>query len=391
MALFGDGLSSAADVVTAAEEATRAALAPLGTHPPDLVCAFISASDPAVVEAAAARVVAISQAPHVLGCSVGGVIGAGQAVEQTAAVSVWAAVLPDVGIRSFHLEVLRSDDRLAVVGMPDAHDDDRICLLLADPYSFPLDGFVERANASVPGLAMAGGVAAGPRGPGSTRLLLGGDVVDRGAVGVILSGPVHVGTVVSQGCRPIGPAMVVTRADGNAILGLAGSPALTKLEQIIAELPPEEQALASQGLHLGIAMDEYADDHDRGDFLIRGVLGGDRNRDAVLVGDVVEVGRVVRFQVRDADAASDELDTLLAEATADPDLRHVEGALLFSCNGRGSSLFASADHDVAMLRKHFAQVPAAGFFANGEIGRVGGRNHLHGYTASIVTFGPVVG
>ncbi|HVE98668.1 MAG TPA: FIST N-terminal domain-containing protein [Mycobacteriales bacterium] len=390
MALFGDGLSADPDLITAAEQATRAALEPLGAQRPDLVCAFINASDPTAVEVAAARIVELSGAEHVIGCSVAGVIGAGLAIENGAAVSVWAAVMPDVGIRTFHLEVLRTDDSLAVVGMPERHDDDRVCLLLSDPFSFPADGFVERANRSMPGLPMAGGVAAGPRGAGSTRLLLDDRTVDRGAVGVMLSGPVHIGTIVSQGCRPIGPSMVVTAADGNAILGLAGAPALSKLEQIIAELPAEEQALASQGLHLGIVMNEYADDHQRGDFLIRGVLGGDRTRDAVLVGDVVEVGRMVRFQVRDADAASDELNALLEAAGAQADMKHVEGALLFSCTGRGAMLFPSAEHDVDTLRRHFAKVPVAGFFANGEIGPVGGQNHLHGYTASIVTFGPVV-
>ena len=391
MALFGDGLSWDADLAVAAENATRQALDPLGDQRPDLVCVFVTASDPDAVEAAAARVMATAGSRHLVGCSVAGVIGDGRALEHTAAVSVWAAVLPGVTVRTFHLEVLRTDDQLAVVGMPDPHEDDRVCLLLSDPFSFPADGFVERANRTLDGLPMAGGVAAGPRGAGSTRLMLDDRVVDRGAVGVLLSGPVHVGTVVSQGCRPIGPSMVVTAADGNAILSLAGSPALAKLEEILADLPAEEQALASQGLHLGIAMDEYAEEHERGDFLVRAVLGGDRARGAVLVGDVVEVGRMVRFQVRDAEAASDDLDALLAAASSEDEMKHVEGALLFSCTGRGANLFPSAEHDVQMLRKHFAKVPVAGFFANGEIGRVGGKNHLHGYTASVVTFGPVIG
>jgi len=204
----------------------------------------------------------------------------------------------------------------------------------------------------------------------------------------MLSGPVRLRTVVSQGCRPIGPPMVVTASDGNALLGLAGIPALTKLEQVLAELSAEEQALASRGLQVGVVMDEYAEQQERGDFLVRGVLGGDRERNAVIIGDLIDVGRTVRFQVRDADAADEDLHALLATARADPTMAYVEGALLFTCTGRGEHLFASADHDVQALRKHFEQVPVAGFFANGEIGPVGGRNHLHGFTACIVTFGP---
>jgi len=386
-------MASGPDIAAAAEQAAAAAIAPLGGRQPDLVCVFVCAPEAEQVEEAAARVMAVATPRHLIGCSAAGVIGTDQAVEQVAAVSVWAAVLPEVTVRTFNLEVLPTTDGTAVVGMPDPHEDDRICLLLGDPFSFPADAFLEQANSALPGLPIAGGMAAGPRGPGSTRLLVDDRGLERGAVGVMLSGPIGVGTVVSQGCRPVGPAMVVTESEGPALLSLAGTPALEKLEQVIAGLSSEDQALASLGLHLGIVMDEYADEHERGGFLIRNVVGVDRGRRSVVVGDEVAVGRTVRFQVRDAQAASDDLETLLAVARSTGGLQHVEGALLFSCTGRGENFFRSADHDVATLRRHFEQVPVAGFFANGEIGRVGGRNHLHGFTASIVTFsaGPAGG
>ncbi|HVE62419.1 MAG TPA: FIST N-terminal domain-containing protein [Mycobacteriales bacterium] len=391
MSRFGAGLSTDPDVVAAAEQAAHEAMAPLGSQRPDLVFAFVHTDDPDLVDAVGTRVAELTGARHVVGCTAHGVIGGERAVEQSTAVSVWAAVLPGVTLRTFHLEVIRTGESLAVVGMPDLGDDDRLCVLLADPYTFPADGFVEEANDSFPGLPLVGGMGGGARGAGSTRLLLDDRVVDRGAVGVLLSGPIRLRTVVSQGCRPIGPAMVVTAVDGNALLELAGVPALSKLEQLLSELTPEDQALASRGLQIGVVMDEYAEQHERGDFLVRGVIGGDRERQAVLVGDLVAVGRTVRFQVRDADAAAEDLHALLNEARAEPAGQLVDGALLFTCTGRGEHLFASADHDVRALREHFEQVPVAGFFANGEIGPVGGRNHLHGFTASIVTFGPDTG
>jgi small ligand-binding sensory domain FIST len=387
VARFGDGLAVDADVVRAAGRATADALEPLGTLPPDLVCVFVCTPDADAVEGVASRVADLTGAHHVLGCTAGGVIGARQGVEQTTAVSVWAATLPETRIRTFHLEVIRTADSLAVVGMPDTDVDDQVCLLLADPYSFPADGFVEQSNASLPGLPFAGGLATGPRGAGSTRLIVDGRVVDRGAVGAVLGGGVAVRTVVSQGCRPVGPDLVVTRAEHNVLLELAGKPALAKVEEILRALPPEDQALASRGLHLGVVMDEYADEHGRGDFLIRGVLGADRERGGVIVGDVVPVGRTVRFQVRDAESADEDLRLLLGAArTAEPAVAGVAGALLFSCNGRGAGLFPSADHDVVTLHETLAPVPTAGFFAAGEIGAVAGRNYLHGFTASIVTF-----
>jgi small ligand-binding sensory domain FIST len=232
-------------------------------------------------------------------------------------------------------------------------------------------------------LPLVGGLASGQRGPGSTRLFLDGRIVDQGAVGVVLGGPVAVRTLVSQGCRPIGPTMIVTKAEGNVLLELAGVPAYRKLEEIAAALPPDDKTLALRGLHIGIAMDEYAEEHERGDFLIRGVIGADPQRDAVAVGNLVEVGQTVRFQVRDSDAAHDELDELLARFRADGP---VQGALLFSCNGRGAALFSNADHDVLALRRGLGITGVAGFFAAGEIGPVAGRNHVHGFTASVLAF-----
>jgi small ligand-binding sensory domain FIST len=303
----------------------------------------------------------------------------------SAAVSVWAAQLPDARLRSFHLEVLRTSESIAVVGMPVQQADDVAALLFADPYSFPVDGFVEQSNETLPGLAISGGLASGLRGAGSTRVMVDGRVRDRGAVGVVLGG-VSSTPAVSQGCRPVGPAMTVTAAEGNVLLGLAGRPALEKLEEVVAGLPPEEQALVTTGLQVGIAMDEYADEHTVGGFLVRGVAGADPDRGGLVVGDLVDVGRTVQFQVRDAATAAADLKVVLGAAGA-VDAAGTAGALLFSCTGRGARLFGSADHDVLAVRAGLGTDSVAGFFAAGEIGPVGGRNHLHGFTASVLAVG----
>jgi small ligand-binding sensory domain FIST len=387
MARFGDGLASDSDVVRAAEHAARQSVEPLAGRTPDLVCVFVSAEDPGACAAAAARAAEVAGAQASIGCTAGGVIGAAHAVEGASAVSVWAAVLPNVHVRTFHLEVMRADAGLAVVGLPERSNDDSVAVLLADPWSFPADGFVERSNDAISGLPIVGGLASGPRGAGSTRMLIDGRVVERGAVGVVLGGPVAARALVSQGCRPIGPPMTVTAAEGNVLLQLAGERALDKLESVLKLLDPRDQALASQGLHIGIAADEYVDEHDRGDFLIRGVLGGERSTGGIVIGDVVDVGRTVCFQVRDAESADEDLQQLLERFRDRSGFDSVEGALLFSCNGRGAGLFGSAEHDVLAVRQGLATAGVAGFFAAGEIGPVGGRNHLHGFTASVLAFG----
>ena len=382
---FGEGLATGADLRAAADAAVTSALAPLEAVP-DLVAVFVCADDPEDVAAVGEQVASATGARVLVGCSAGGVLGSGRGVEGGGveggggAVSVLAAVLPGVRLRPFHLEVMRAEAGAAVVGLP-VHEGDEVALLLADPYSFPAEGFATQADAARPGLAVVGGLAHGPRGAGSTRLLLDGRAVDRGAVGVMLQGA-SARTLVSQGCRPIGPAMTVTGASGNVLTGLAGLSPTARIEQLLTDLPPDEQALASWGLSLGIAVDEYAEDHD---FLMRSILGVDPATGGLVVGDRVEVGQTVRLQVRDADAADANLRTHLAAHR-----ESAAGALLFSCSGRGAHLFGTAHggagHDAAVVRQALGGPAVAGFFAGGELGPVAGRNHLHGFTASLLVF-----
>jgi small ligand-binding sensory domain FIST len=192
--------------------------------------------------------------------------------------------------------------------------------------------------------------------------------------------------LVSQGCRPFGRPLVVTRSDGNLIYELAGKPALERLvAQASSDLSEDEVAtLAEGGLQVGRVMDEHREHFGRGDFLIRGVLGTDRRTGAVAVGDVVPVGVTVQFQLRDARTADEDLYERLAGRTA-------EAALLFTCTGRGTRLFGDPDHDAATVAELLGPIPVAGCFAAGEIGPVSGRNYVHGFTASLALFGKFAG
>ncbi len=375
------GTLSAPDHEAATRVAIEAALDGL-SGPPDLLAVFASGDSVDDLDLVGPLAQEISGAAHVIGCSAAGVCGDGQAVLGEPGVSAWAAVLPDVALRVFHLEVMRSADGLAVVGLPQPREDETAALIFADPFSFPVVSFVERSADVLPGMALAGGLAGGAGASptaGSTRLYLDGRSIERGAVGMLFAGaPGQV--VVSQGCRPVGPEMVVTAVDGNVVLELAGAPALRKLREVLEGLTPQERLSFGGGPQLGVAMDEYQDEHEIGDYLIRAVIGIDEGREAVAIGDVVDVGRTVRFQLRDADAARADLRLRLAPA------HDAQGALLISCNGRGPGMFGSADSDVSLVAECLGGIPVAGLFAGGEIGPVGGQNWLHSFTASVLAF-----
>ncbi|MEO3872540.1 FIST N-terminal domain-containing protein [Nonomuraea sp. B12E4] len=385
---FADGLAVGSDLVEAAQNAVGRALSRLSGRA-DLVCFFICGDDPEDVVKAGQAAMRLAPEAHVIGCSATGVIGDGQGVELTPAVSAWAATLDGARLTTFALETLAAEDRFVVVGLPERGGDDHVAILLADPYSFPTDAFVERSVEVLGDLPLIGGLANGLQGRGSVRLFADGEIYTEGAIGVLLSGPIKVSTVVSQGCRPIGPSMAVTAAEENMLLELAGQPALARLEDIVSELDEDDRELVASGLQIGLAMDEYAERHERGDFLIRGVIGIDPEREAVAIGDIVEVGRTVRFQVRDAATADEDLYDLLDAHREE--LGKVEGALLFSCNGRGSAMFGTADHDPVALRDTLGPIGVAGFFAAGEVGPVAGHNHVHGFTASVLVFSSAAG
>jgi small ligand-binding sensory domain FIST len=377
MGRYGDGLGVGYDLVQAGETAAYAALAKLGGRMPDLALAFVSGPDAA---AAGERALALTGARATLGCSAEGVVGGGVGVQGVSAVGVWVGILPGATLRTFHLEVLPADGAAAVVGLPERRPDDDAMLLLADPYSFPTEGFVEQAALALPGLPVIGGLAHGDAGPGSGRLWVDGRTVGRGAVGVVLSGT-GARAALSQGCRSVGPVMTITGVDDNVVLGLAGVPALEKVREVLADLTPPDQALASMGLHLGVAADESA---DQPEYLARSIIGSDRAREGLVVADRVAVGQTVRLQVRDADAA--DLD--LKETLARQPVTVGGGALLFTCRRRGAGLFGPSyggvSHDPVVVREALAADGVGGFFAAGEIGPVGSRSYLHGFTASML-------
>jgi small ligand-binding sensory domain FIST len=346
---------------------------------PDLVVLFVTAPHAGAMEDMAAAVREVLRPGCLLAASAVSVLAGSEEVEEQPAVSLWAGRLgaPAVPVR---LTATNTPDGMHILGMPELDGAaDRVLVLLADPFSFPVDQLLATLAEDAPALRVAGGMASAARGPGGNRLVLDGQVVTDGAVGALLPAGAPVTTVVSQGCRPIGDPMTVTRSEGQVVYELAGRSALERLVELLGSLSDEERALAQQGIHLGQVIDEHKAEFSRGDFLIRNVLGGDREAGAIAVGDEVELGATVQFQVRDAASADEDLRELLEGQQA-------AGALVFTCNGRGIRLFGRPDHDAELIDAHVDGGATAGMFCAGELGPVGGRSFLHGFTASMLLF-----
>jgi small ligand-binding sensory domain FIST len=332
--------------------------------------------------------------PRVLiGCTCEGVIGGDREIEREPGISVLCGRMPGVTLTPFRIPMEEWEDLLEQEGEERLRrwvganlSDTRAFLVLGDPFTTQIDGFLHGLETVAPGVPIVGGMASGGSGVGENVLLLDGDMAEDGVVGVRIAGPVRVDTVVSQGCRPIGETLMVTRAENNMIAMLSGRPALEVAQEVVNALAPEEQALLQNGLFLGIVTNEYQPAFARGDFLVRNVLGADQENGAVAVDEFVRAGQTVQFHLRDAETADEDLRLLMTRAAEDETAP--AGGLLFSCNGRGVRMFDLPNHDVRGVLEAVPETPLAGFFAQGELGPVGGKNFIHGFTASLVLFRP---
>ena len=386
--LFASAVSRELHAAEAGRALGESIHAVLGDGPVDLACLFFSSHYADRTEELTTAVRESVNPGVLVGCTGEGIIAESEEIERAGAVTLWAARLPASSMTPLRLSASQEDQGFILSGWPEEitriHDSPTL-LLLGDPFSTPMDDVLSRIESYCPGSTAIGGMAGGGRDMGENRLVLDGDVYDDGVVGVALSGPVAIRSVVSQGCRPIGERYVVTKAERNVIHELGGVPALERLQGMFESLTSHERELAQNALHIGIVMDEQRNRFERGDFLVRNLIGADRSSGSVAIGDMVSEGQTIQFHVRDAQSASEDLHLMLAADKAKyrkPPL----GALLFSCCGRGRGLFGRPHHDVTVLRERTGNIPIAGFFAQGEIGPVGGTNFLHGYTASVALF-----
>jgi small ligand-binding sensory domain FIST len=381
---IGAGLSTHADARVGAIEAGQAAAAGLGGARADLALVFASGHHLVVPEATLEGVDEALAPARMVGCGAGGVLAGGHEIEEGTAVAVWAASLPDAEIETFAAGAEERDGELELRGLPDLAGASA-AILLPDPYTFPTEVALSALTAEHPGVPIMGGLASARTAEGSPALFCNGELVEGGAVGVRLSG-VEVLPCVSQGAAPVGPELTITAAHGNVIAELAGRPALETLREVIGGLDERDRGLVAGGLLLGIVIDGGKPSYERGDFLVRGLVGVDPDDGEIAVGASVSPGQVVRLHARDARSADEDLRAALrfqAEALGG---ERPAGALAFTCNGRGRGMFGVADHDASALDEVLGAIPAAGFFAAGEIGPVGGESFLHGFTATVAVF-----
>ncbi len=331
-----------------------------------------------------------AQIPVLVGCSGGGLVANAEELENTnglvlALYSLPGAKLKGIRFTQEQVEAADGEDFWPVeTGL--APDKVNGWLAFVDPFHLDGEKWLRSWNQNYSGVPVYGGLASGNFPEPHAQVYLNGEVFEDGGVAIAVGGDVTLAGVISQGCTPIGEAWTLTRVEQNLIRNIANRPAYTVLTETVQSLPAEEQRKVAGNLHIGLVVNEYLDEFHRGDFLVRNLLGGDPNSGVLAVGALPRMGQTIQFQRREAAAASEDLNELLAREKTRLADTEIYGGCLFCCNGRGKNLFGRPSHDAELVQAHFGPTGIAGFFCNGEIGPIGDKNFLHGFTASLGLF-----
>ena len=382
--IFKAGLSTAVST----HDAIREVAEPVASIAPDLVLVFMSMHHGPNFESVLADLRDAIPCRNLIGCTGDGIIGPDREVEQGPATAAWGAKMPGVRALPFFVDqndVVNFDDNSAWYDRLGVTPDDKPSfVVLPDPFSIHMERCLAQMDDAFAGSTIVGGMASGARAQGENRLFINDQVLRQGMVGVSLTGPVRIHAIVSQGCRPVGEPFVITKADENIIFELRGRPALDVLRGVFNDANSADQALMQQGVHVGRVVDERAGALGKGNFLIRNVAGVVQD-DALAVTALVRAGQTIQFHVRDGTSADEEMRLLLTGKVAN--LRQpAHGGLLFTCNGRGRRLFGAPNHDIGVVNAIAKDCQTAGFFAAGEIGPIGNKTFLHGFTSSLILF-----
>lgn len=331
-----------------------------------------------------------AQIPLLAGCSSLGLIIGQEEIEENAGLMLGLYALPSAELKALHFTQEQVEEangpgywRLETgVELNQTNG----WLTFIDPFHLDSESWLRSWNEAYALLPVLGGLASGDSTEQRTQLYLNGDVFEEGGVAISVGGAVKLAGVISQGCTPIGETWTLTKVDQNIIQQIGNRPAYEVLAETFNTLSPEEQRKSRGNLFIGLVVNEYHDDFHRGDFLIRNLLGADPRSGSIAVGALPRLGQTIQFQRRDAAAAEEDMNELLDRAKGQLAGAQIYGGCLCSCNGRGRGLFGQPNHDAQKVQQRFGPVGLAGFFCNGEIGPIGEKNFLHGFTASLALF-----
>lgn len=331
-----------------------------------------------------------AQVPLLAGCSSTSLIAGSEEIEEDAGLVLGLYSLPGAKLQAVRFTEEQVEEASSPAywhaenGLRPDQTNGWLCF--ADPFHLDCEAWLRAWNEAYSPLPIVGGLASGDHAAQLTQVYLNGEVFEEGGVGISIGGGVALASVISQGCTPIGETWTITKTERNMIHQIGNRPAYEILAETFSALSLEQQKQAQGNLFVGLVVNEYLEDFHRGDFLIRNLMGADPNTGTITIGAYPRPGQTMQFQLRAASAGTKDITTLLRRTRKRLPEADVYGGCLCSCNGRGQRMFGEPSHDARHVQELLGPFGLTGFFCNGEIGPVGEKNFLHGYTASLALF-----
>ncbi len=328
----------------------------------------------------------VSGCDHLVGCSGMSVLTSAGEIEGEPAVAVLVLRSDDVSAMPF----LVSSDDSSMIGaairerISPKLNENSLLVVLPDVRCISPEALVHQIGEDGNRLPIVGAAASGSPDGQYIYEWLDGEVVEAGVAGMLLTGAIHTEIGVAQGCQPIGRSLEITRAEGNVIYEVNGGPALDGLQGALESLSTEDLRQSGRVVFIGIAMEKENPAPQRGDFLVRNLVGYDKESGAIAVSESVSEGQLIQFHLRNSSSADKEIQEIVLDLHKRTREQPPAFGMYFNCLGRGKGLYGEANHDIQIIKQRFPDLPVIGFFGNAEFAPIGGRNFAHAYTGALV-------
>jgi len=380
------GISTEPNSARAALDAARQALQGLDGRQPDWCIAFVTSEHGENLGALLESLSSATGTPYIVGCSASGVMGCGKEIEQGPALSLLAVHSDQMRATPFLFHDEGDQGMTAGIRLGqrllNSRNSDDMLLVWPDPYHVRPDRLLQSIDAVLEKVMVVGGAASAV---GDQTFRFCGTGSGKGSVsGIRLGGRFRHAVGITQGCRPLGEPVRVTRAHDNMILEIDGRPALEVLRQQAPQELMDNLDWAFNFLFVGLLPDPNQENAARGEYMARNIIDADPDTGVLAIADRVEEGQSVIFAYREAVSAREDLKRLIEEVSPKTTGLNYRFGLYFNCLARGISLYDEEGIDSRMLGEAFPGLPLIGFFSNAEIGPLHGLNQLFTYTGVLL-------
>ncbi|MGB8414529.1 MAG: FIST N-terminal domain-containing protein [Candidatus Binatus sp.] len=378
----GAGFSTAPNPRSAAAEATATALAQAGLSRANGALCFATPAYGAAYPMILRTVASQAHTREVAGCSSMGVIAGETEIESGNALAVMVFGGEDIHATRFFVPTLRG--RAAGVAAEVASavrsqlGKSNLLILFADTYNFEAEATLEALGTELPGVMIAGGGASEDGSVGETFVFCGDTVSSNAVSGMLLTGDFEPTVASSLACGPIGTAHRVTAARDNILIELDGRPAYQVFAETVGPLAGDLRRALSY-VFVAIPVYENAQAIERGQFVVRNIVGASEEHGVIAVAFQPRVGDTIGFVLRDGELSRQDLKATLEALNDRLDAPPAFG-LYFDCVSRGAGLYNIPGHDSAYIRRYLGPVPIAGFFTGFEIGSLAEQTSLLQYS-----------